>query len=309
MSWRDLLTDDPATLPWVGGRSLRSRTQTWAIDGAFPPEHGWYTWRLAGRKASRPVPADPQPDALGFAAKGYLVGNRLVHDNTWVDPNPETICGFSEPVHLLEPGLDRFVRVAAGRVYEDGPLVYQGQEMPLGPEDAVLQAFLDGQATVVAVKGVSPALDAAFRMEVWQREEAEKRRSELERLAREEAERCEREARRRQMAEQLGDGAGRRQMALVDFHEAAKAALAIGGAELLDERRGVRRGEHVVRYRLDGQRFECVCDDRLRIVSSGICLTDSETGISWDTCLTLESLPSVVLQGAREGKLVVLRHA
>ena len=197
--------------------------------------------------------------------------------------------------------------ISAGRCYEDGPLIYHDQEFPEGPEEDVMNAFLDRKGSVSDIKGVSPALDAAFRMESWQRAEAERRRIELEKLRREEEERLAVEQRRQEMVEKLGDGAGRREMATVDFNEAARAALAVGGAELLDVRTSHRQ-EKVVRYRLDGRRYECICNTRLQIIDSGICLQDHNTGEKGDTYFTLESLPAVVRQADREGRLVVYRH-
>jgi hypothetical protein len=152
-------------------------------------------------------------------------------------------------------------------------------------------------------------------MEVWQRAEAAKRRAELERLRIIEEERRRVEERRRDLAEKLGDAASRRQMALVDFGEAAKAALAVGGAVYLDHRDSYTRGEKVVRFRLLNRRFECVCDLQLRIVDSGICLTeeygsdDFDRGTKGDTWFHLESLPGVIAEADRLGRLVVFRHA
>jgi hypothetical protein len=98
-------------------------------------------------------------------------------------------------------------------------------------------------------------------------------------------------------------------MAKLDFGEAARAALAIGGAELLDWRDSRSVGEAVVQFRFQHRRFECVCQkDTLRIVDAGICLTDHYTGVRGDTRFTLESLPPVIQQAVREGKLVVFRH-
>ena len=123
------------------------------------------------------------------------------------------------------------------------------------------------------------------------------------------------EERRRQIVETLGDAAGRREVAVVDFAEAARAALAVGGAEYLDSRAAHGRNEMVVRFRLNRRRFECTCDRRtLRIVDAGICLTahyddDSfEEGTRGDGFFTLESLPSVIMEAERGGKLVVFRH-
>jgi hypothetical protein len=181
--------------------------------------------------------------------------------------------------------------------------------MPLGPEEQVLEAFLDKRPSVDDVKGVPPALDAAFRMETWQRLEVERRRAELERRRREEEERRLAEQRRQELLERLGDGVVRRRMARHDFEAAARAALAVGGAEYLDHRRSVRPDEMVVRFRLDHARFECTCEETtLRIIDAGICLVDSATDERGDTYFTLESLPGVIQQAIREGKLHVFRH-
>ena len=201
------------------------------------------------------------------------------------------------------------MRVAAGRPFEDGPLVYSHQEMPLGPEDAVMAAYLDEADTVDHIPDVAPALDAVFRMEVWRRAEAEKHRQELERLWLEEEAKLAQEQRRKELVEKLGDGAGRREMAAVDFDQAARAALAVGGANFLDARKAHGRNEMVVKFRFQGQRFECTCDaNSLRIIDAGICLQDHDTGEKGDTRFTLESFPAVLKQAIDEDKLVVWRH-
>jgi len=286
------------------------------IDGRLPREFGWYEFSLNGRKAKvkREFPDGAHDVVRRHLVKGYLVGDRVVMDDVRIDPDPAKIINCSERVHLIEPGLDRFVRVVAGRTHEGGPLIYINQEFPLGPEEEVLAAFLDKKESVRRISGVTPALEAAFRMEVWQRTEAAKRRAELERIRKEEEERRVKEERRRELIEKLGDGAGRREMAKQDFGEAARAALAVSGSEYLDHRPSTSRNEFVVRYRVDARRFECVCDDKLRIVDSGICLTAEydqgsfKRGTKGDTFFTLESLPSVVREAERLRKLVVYRH-
>lgn len=318
MNWRALLKmSEPETLisPWLGGRALRSGSRVWTIDGPLPREHGWYEFNLNGRKAKLVGGADATPENLINRVTGYLVGDRIVANDARVDPEPKNIVAHSERVYLIDPGLDRFVLISAGRPSEDGSLVFIQQEMPLGPESDVLKAYFDQTVSVNHVPGVTPALDAAFRMEVWQRAEAEKRRLELERLRREEEEKRQLEERRQQIVAKLGDGQGRREMAQVDFGSAARAALAVGGAEYLDHRAAVRRDEMVVKFRIRGRRYECTCDrNTLRIIDSGICLTahhddpDFEEGTKGDAFFSLESLPSVILEADREGRLVVYRH-
>jgi len=311
MGWQDLLQTKGETLtsPWVGGRSLRSWSQVWHIEGKLPDEFGWFKFNLNGRKARCGSPVDQDTSVLREKITGYLVGDRIIPDGVRVDPDPSKIVDYSERVYLVEPGLDRFVRVVVGRPFEDGPLVFETQTFPLGPEDEVQRAYLERAESVQGVKDVTPALDAVFRLETWQRAEAERRRAELERKRKEEEERLAKEARWRELTAKAGDGAGRREMAALDFNEAAKAALAISGATLLDVRNAYHRDEKVVRFRFMNRAFECVCNRlTLGIIDAGICLQDHETGIKWDDVLTLESLPPVIREADNLGKLVVFRH-
>jgi len=329
MGWRDLLQgkDERIVLPWISGvtgRSLRSLDRTWTIVGKLPEESGWHTFKLEGRNArlgddfDREMAKEPfvvPPGSLYFQAKGYLVGDHFVSDQARVDPDPKKIAEVAEPVYMIEPGLDRFARIEVGRAFEGGPLIYEGMDMPLGPESDVLKAYEDREVSVDKIPGVTPALDAAFRMESWQRAEAERRRAEAERRRREEEERRAQEERRQELVKKLGDGASRREMAKIDFAEAARAALAVSGAEYLDHRRAARRGEMAVRFRINRRRFECTCDEKtLQIIDAGICLTahyddeEFEEGTRGDTFFTLESLPSVIREAERGGRLVVFRH-
>lgn len=319
MSWKDLLQkpNEKVILPWFGGRTLRSSTRTWKITGRLPQEHAWHVFLVQGRTAilSGTVEQETCKEALSSVVKGYLVGDRLVLDSVQVASNPATIAANSERVYFIEPGLDRFSRVVAGRICTDGNLIFEGQDMPLGPEVEVLEAFENKASNLSGIKGVSPALDAAFRFESWRRIEIEKRRQEEMERQRLEQERLVLEERRRQIVERLGDAAGRRELAVIDFAEAARAALAVGGAEYLDHRVSHNRNEMVVKFRLDGRRLECTCDQHsLRIIDSGICLTAHneddgfEEGTRGDSFFTLESLPSVIQEADREGRLVVYRH-
>lgn len=310
-NWKSLLKreDERVVLPWTGGRSLPSRGPEYRVEGRLPPEHGWHEFRVSVRKAVWVAFAPPRTEALSDVVRGYLVGDRLVPDGARVDPDPAGIVRFSETVHLLEPGLSRFARVSAGRARPGAPLVFIAEDMPEGPENMVLTAFQDGLPTLAGVKDVTPALDAAFRLESWQRAEAESRRAELEALRFAEAAAMAEEERLARLRGALSDGRGRRAMALVDFRQAATAALAVTGTEYLDHRASANRGEMVVTFRLEGRRFECVCDQQtLRIIDSGICLVDSRTRERGDTRFTLESLPDVIRQAMRERVLHVFRH-
>lgn len=309
--WRALLQTESETVvvPWLGGRTLRSHTRTFKLEGTEPAEHGWHRFAVTGRKARWQAVAEASSDVLRDVVTGYLVADRLVGDGVHVSDDPTRLCAQFERVHLIEPGLDRFVRIRAGRVVDGGHLVYDGQEFPLGPEDDVLQAFFDRASSVDRIAGVVPALDGAFRIESWHRSEVERRRREAEQRRERHEQVRRRNERRRALREQLGDGHGRRTMAQIDFAEAATAALAIGGAQYLDHRVGHVRTEMVVRFRLLGRRFECTCEAAtLRIIDAGICLIDHHTDERGDGYFTLESLPGVIQQADREQQLVVFRN-
>ena len=308
MGWQDLLHEDAQLVaPWVGGAELRRGDRRWRIEGRVP-EHGWYVFNIGSRTCRIAHPTVPDVDLLVQRVRGYLVGDRLVLDSAAVPANPDAVADVGETVYLVAPGLDRFARVSAGRFYIGGPLVYVQQEFPLGPEVGVQAAFLDRRHSLQAVAGVTPALETAFRLESYQRAEVERRRAELERLRREEAERQAKERLRQKLLGQVGNGETRRQLAQIDFAAGARAALLAGQAEYLDHQQGRIQAEMVVRFRVDGRRFECVCDAAtLRIVDSGICLTDHR-GVKGDTRFTLESLPSVIREATRDRKLVVYRR-
>lgn len=317
MGWRDLLPEKEETVifPWVGGRSLRFGSRTWKIQGALPDEHGWYAFRVVGRNATLGGPSGPVVGMLDpYRDVGYLVGDHFVSDSIQAQ-SPAQALRQMRPVKLVELGLDRFARVSVGRAFEGGPLIYMGLEFPLGPEEQVLQMFLDQAPTVREVKGVTPALEAAFQVETWQRVETERLRIEAAERRRLAEEQRRKEEQRQQILNQLGDAVGRRQMAQVDFAEAAKASLAVGGATYLDHRRAVNRNEMIVRFRFMNRRFECVCDEKtLQIIDSGVCLTAHndddgfDEGVKGDRFFTLESLPSVLREAEDLGRLVVYRH-
>jgi hypothetical protein len=313
MGWQDLLAPaagEEQILPWLGGRKVHGSGRTWRISGRLPRELGWYRFQTAGsRKATLVGEAEPD-DEYGEGrtlVRGYLAGDRLIPDTAGVDPDPAKLFGQTETVHLVELGLDRFTRAVAVRDADDN-LVYLRQEFPEGPEFEVQAAYQDRLESVSHIKEVTPALDLAFRWESYQRLAAEERRRELERLAAEEAARLDAEAKLREAMKDAGTGAGRRALAQRDFHAAARAALAISGAELLDARQSRNRNQMVVQYRFRNRRLECeVHKDTLRVVEAGVCL-DDHRGTRGDTYFTLESLPAVIGEAMDRRLLHVYRH-
>ncbi len=304
--WQELLSkEETVTLPWFGGRFVRGDGRRWKIHGKLPQAHGWHTFAINGsRRATWQGESFMDFERLERCRKsvcGYLVGDRLIPEGAHVVPDPARIMEQSLRVALVEPGLERFTRVRAVR-YESQAWVFAQQEFPLGPEAAALDAFLDRKADLDAVTEVTPALDLAFRFESWHRDRVEERRRRIE-------EKRAREERRRKLGMLIGTGAGRRTLAGQSFEQAARAALAVSGAQLLDVRPERNKDNRVVRFRFEDRRFECVVQARtLRVVDSGICLINHATGEKGDTYFTLESLPAVISQAMREGRLVVFRH-
>ncbi|MGF1465647.1 MAG: hypothetical protein ACFCGT_05905 [Sandaracinaceae bacterium] len=318
MGWRDLLqagAPSRVVVPWLGGRDIRQGERRWSLSGQVPEAHGWHAFDVEGRGARWAGPADPEPEGLTEAAVGYLVGDLFVSDGEGGEVGDlALLVGRFPRVRLVEEGIDHFARVRVAPAWADGPLVFVGEEFPLGPEDEVRGALLDERPSVDHVAGVPPALDLAFRVKRAHREWVERQRQEAQRL-REEAERrriVEAHLRRirdhaREAFAEHGDGATRRELAQLDFGEAARAALALGGATYLEHRRARLPGEYVVRYRIEGERYECVCDERLHIIDAGICLEDHRTGEKGDTYFTLESLPGVTREAMAIGA-AIWRH-
>lgn len=304
MTWEALIEASvDRALPWLGGPDVWSPTgRTWHLEGVWPPEHDWYVFRTASnRRATWDQAANPPGlRAWPASARGYLVGDRIVLDGARVDPDPAKLFDQTHRVFLVEPGLERFARATVGVAV--GGLIYLDMALPEGPELEVLGAFQDRLPSAGSIKGVTPALDLAFRFLSRERNRAEE-------AARERARLREETARREAALRAVGTAVGRRVVAETDFGAAAKAALALSGAELLDWRPSRTRGEVVVQYRLMQRRFECVVDrGTLQVVDAGICLTAHGSGVKGDTWLTLESLPAVVAEAERRQVLHVFRH-
>ena len=314
MSWRDLLDEGHLrTLPWIGYTTVHDAERSWSVRVPFPPEHGWYQFRTGGGRWANPVDrtlVDPDPSYFvnQTPLHGYVVGDRFIQDGARVDPDPDKLIDQTQPVYCVETGLDRFARamVVLDRAQH---LIFWQQVFPLGPETEALHAYQDRKPDLHDIVGVTPALDLAFRWVSHQRDLMDRRRAELARIRAEEEKRRAEEERIQQAMKDAGTAVGRRVLAARDFETAAKEALKVSGATLLDTRTSRNRNEMVVQYRFRERRFECVVDKlTLRVVDSGICLTAHDTGEKGDTRFNLESLPGVVGEAMNLGKLVVYRH-
>jgi hypothetical protein len=308
MGWKDLLAqpNESQVLPWTGGHRLHSPQKSYRLR-QLPAEFGWYRFKFEGRRASVLEESEADPELLTSLTKGYLVGQRLIPDHARVDTQLYNLHRYSEVIYMVPEGLERFSRVTAGRIYPEGPLIFKEEDFPLGPEEEVLSAYLNRDSEVSSISGVTPALDVAFRMLSYRRNLAERRRIELQERRARELQEQEQAQLMNEYLTQLTDGRVRRALAQIDFAEAARAALEIGGAEYLDHRI-VHTNEWIVTYRINGMRLECTCNQNLQIIDAGVCLTNELTGERGDTYFTLESLPGVILQAEREGVLVIWRR-
>ena len=178
--------------------------------------------------------------------------------------------------------LPRFTPISAAKWF-DGHLLYGRQEFETEVEPKLREAFED-ERSIDELKGVTPALAHTFLLECTQRA-----------LAREAQQRAREAAQREQLAVELA----RWQETL---EGRISLALSHTGAQLISWRRNGAR-QVVVRYRLGGQRFECVVDtESLQILDAGICLSGA------DEELNLSSLPSAVREAIASGQLHVFRN-
>lgn len=317
-TWKSLLqsnqsSPDEVLYPWTGEAILSLGDRYPKVGRDKPREYGWTTFRIEGRRAvwrgSPPTEAPDNFDLYEGVTKGYLVGNRLIEDNTdLTHADPAKVWEVSKPVFLVgDEDLPKFARIQCGRLPDQDKLIYIGPDMPLGPEDETLAVYEDRKELLpIMIKGVTPSLYLAFRVETWYRDKRDQEIAARRERERVERERLEREERVANLKTNLGSATGARAMAEHDFEEGAKAALRNGGAELLSVRRN--QHENIVRFRYRQQRFECTCNNRLGIMDAGVCLTDESTGEKGDTWLSLETLPGVIGEAMDLGRLVIFRR-
>jgi hypothetical protein len=263
--------DEILRLPHFGGRSVCDDRQTYRLREDLAP--AWYQFKKSGRYVIAEDIIDPELNAWKLPRlSGYVFNGRIVTNDF-----QSRLFGLPETEDL-----PKFTPVSA-RKWFDGHLIYEATEFESEAEAQVRTAFEDERA-IDAVKAITPALAHLFLLESTQRVLAR----EAVRRAREEAER------------------EKQQAALAEWQRTLEGriilALSHTGAGLLSWRRN-GTDQAVVRYRLGGQRFECVIDTgSLQILDAGICLdgTDEE--------LNLSSLPSAVREAIQTGQLNVFRH-
>lgn len=294
-------------LPWLGGRSVVAQDGCrFRLEGAFPPERGWWQMKITGRCAVVEGPADPV-ELRGEPRKVILVHGRMVLPDfvfsvargnvtlgQMLEQCPEVMFLPKElaEVHVLP------VKVVHWGARISGVYLYLEPDLFARDVSDIVNAYED-RAVTVRTPGSTPH-DRAVLHALNLLRTAQEARAEAER------QRLAEEARAAEVAEAMRQGGtaeGRRALALVDMAAAAQRALQLSGAELLDAHPEHGTGAWIVRWRWQGLRLECTVDTQLRILDAGICLTDHDTGYSSDRELTLESLPSVVAEAERRGVL------
>jgi hypothetical protein len=296
MNWRSLIsTKFLEILPWCGSRKICNAKRIWTINGNTPKEHGWYVFSLDGSKFAVLHEDEMQGADLKYESEhniisGYVVGNRFITDDSKINVDPDKLIDQTETVYCVEHGLDHIVKASVIRNML-GKLIFIRQDFSVGPEDEVLEAIRNKKYDIDDIKGVTPALELAFRWVSVKRRELEEHRRYL------------------QMLHDADTAIGRRNIVNANFELAAQHALKVSGADLIDVRNSCNVNEKIVQYRFRDMRFECVVDrNTLRIIDAGICLTDESTGEKGDSYFTLESLPGVIDEAINRNRLVIYRH-
>jgi hypothetical protein len=307
--------DGEEVLAYFGGPYVQAGPRRLSVRPPGPP--GFFRFAVTGRSARVVGPAEP-PDLSGWpAVRGYVVPRegRTVYLATDSGAAERLVIGPADEPRPFAPLL--------ARRFPGGELVFDAEEFESGVEDAVRTAYEDG-VTLADVKGVPATLRAAFGyavlLRVARREsvpaipaEARPHLSALadrgEAAAREvlgllRAERARVEPDETPQWIIARDQAQRRRAEVSDDAVTRRVAqvLYANNAGL----RGLRRlegGWLEVRYDLDGEQFVSIVEARtLNVADAGICLNQH------DGELTLESLPSVIREAIRTGRLHVTAY-
>lgn len=306
-----LKQEQEMVLPYLGGPTIRATDRRLRVTQ--PGEPGWWKVRVSGRKASLAEPTeapslDELPKVRGHWAEGMIF-------STGKDAERVDLC-LEEPASLAP---------CIARRWPGGELLFENVDFEDEAEDNARRA-LEDQQDISHLKGVSPALRAAFGCALganlarrrgvrvsplelrahWaaiaeggiaQAQLALDGILEARRLA--ELQVATREATRRRQA--------RIRARPEDVWDQVVSALQGTGAEPLSTR--VQRGQHgrsnvEVTFRFMGERFISVVDlETFQVWDSGVCLDGA------DAMVTLDSLPGVLREAIDTDQLVITRHA
>lgn len=295
MDWNDFLDEERVIMmPYLGGNTVCDRTGRAYKLVDKPRTFGFYEFSVKYGKAKLVSGSEVEwrwSINHAHVSSHYVFGNRKI-PRTGAKSYKELVAVGDQIYFLSDPQSFCHVRVVPWSAY----YMAIGRDFPTNVEREVETRFLEGRP-IDDVRGVTPDLASLFNLMVEKRA-ADAARAEKQRRLRE----------LRELENTVASAAGRRRLALVNFEEAAKAALSTAEADLLFVRPTIIEGQREVAYTVEGRRLSCVVDMNLHVIDAGICLTDHNTGEKDDELLTLESLPLVAREAIKTHQLVVWRH-
>ena len=286
-------------LPYFGGPWIEARDRRLRITQ--PVEPGFWRCTISGRDAE-PAERVSAPDLSDLpSVRGHTLADYVVQAG-----------GHAELVALAPDEPPPTFSPVTARRWPSGAVIFETLDFETESEELVRRAFEDG-VSIDEVKGVPSSLRAAYGYAVMQRV-ADARgiavapmevRPDVGRIAdggdavaNEVLEHVVRERRRAALTNRVRPVSGTLAVP-EDAEERAQLALVAAGAMPLSMR---RRGEGLleVRYRFEGERFVSIVDAAtLQVVDAGICLAGR------DRLVTLESLPGVIREAARNGEIYI----
>lgn len=308
-------------LPYFGGSrvDMADRRLRVELEDNNALAHGWWRFKIEGRKALPRKPESPIDLSKLPAVRGHYISG-------WVVVDGRTLHRFALPIDDEPAPLSRVV----GRRWYSGDMLFDTTEFEDDAEVSARQA-LEERRGIAEIKGVVPSLRAAFGyavgMDVAQElnihitpREIMSRvvaiadggrevvvqmfRALLEQRMREaeEARRLAEESLRQQQLAMATRGARAMPRANTP-HRRCDDALEKAGARMLSARRLAAGTQIDVTYEVDGTRIMSIVDAHtLQVLDPGICLSGAHR------VLTLDAMPSVVREAIEEDHLNITRR-
>lgn len=300
---RFLGAEERSVLPYLGGPFVAARDRRLRVVNHGEP--GWIEFSISGRDAE-PIGPATRPDLSDLAAvRGHVLGDYLVQSDA-----------RAEVLFLAAEGEAAVFAPVTARRWPTGTLLFEAVEYETGAEETVRQAF-EERRTLAGLGGIAAPLRAAFGYAVVMRFASERGRIVspaevrlevgaladegdgaagpiLDRIERER----EQQLRRTPVVSSVVGGRG---PVRHSDEERIDTALAAAGGQVLATN---ARGDLLeVRFVLRGERFSSlVHPDTLQVMDAGICLDGAQGEV------TIESLPSVILEGMDTHQLYITRR-
>ncbi|MEZ4263827.1 MAG: hypothetical protein R3B36_32340 [Polyangiaceae bacterium] len=337
-----LAKHEPCVLAWLSGPYVHTADRRLRVvapgdhaqtTGSRPPAltPGFYLFDVRGRAAHVVAPAEA-PDTSGLPlVRGHLVGDRVVTTapRTAGARFTSSLSARAPTVALLPEDEPAPLSVCRARVWHSGELIFESLDFDGEAEEDARLALERGDGLADA-RGVASTLRAAFGLATGLRVAAADgvavsagelaphlpslatggataARALLLRLEEQRAEARERARTRARDATYAAIRAAApaprtARRGRDDPSARAEEALTSAGASMLSVR-SLRAGQLEVAFRFEDERFVSVVHaTTLQVIDSGICLSGE------DDLVTLESLPGVIREAMRTGRLVITRR-